>query len=348
MPAVRSIRAIVAAIAVVGFVLVPVTLRAAWVERKQPLAHALFVPKGYEASKKYPLVIVIHGNGWQGNNNSVYKGEFYAQHLAKPKIQDATPHFIYVPQCPGGQTWVGSPWEKGAYSVDKVRLSDSMTKMTTVLAGLLKEYSIDQDRLYVIGISMGGQATWDLVCRNPKMFAAAVPVCGCGDPSKAKLLGSMGIWAFHGSDDPTVPVKSDRGTMAELEKADIKVLRLNDADPTETPKAKHVYSEYKMGHNVWDKACGLQRFVVPWLFAQSLAANEKKADDAAKIDDVTLKQWSAPYRGWHYWPEPVVPEKPHVPGLDKFQNTDCPCVFQHYCSCGNKGRCIGLITSKNL
>lgn len=246
--------------------------RADWVERQQPLAHAVFVPKSYDAAKKYPVVIVIHGNGCQGDDNRVYKGEFYAKHLADANIQERVPHFIYVPQCPGGQTWVDSPWAKGAYSVDHVAASASMKKLTDVLAGLMKEFSIDADRIYLIGISMGGQATWDLLCRHPGMFAAAVPICGCGDPSKAGLLKGVAIWAFHGAGDPTVPAASDRETMASLEKAGVRVLRLVGADPSEPPKATHIYSEYDMGHNVWDKAIGLARYVVPWMFSQTRAA----------------------------------------------------------------------------
>lgn len=265
----------VSALIAASLILLPGNSPADWVERPQPLAHAVYVPGNYRAAEKYPLVIVLHGNGGQGSDNRTYKSEFYAKLLADPKIQAERPHFIYVPQCPAGQTWVSSPWASGSYSVDKVAASQSMAKLTDVLAGLLKEFSIDENRIYVIGISMGGQATWDLLCRHPKMFAGAVPICGCGDSSKASLLGSVGIWAFHGSDDPTVPVRSDREIMANFEKAGTKVLRLT-ADPAEQPTQKHIYSEYKVGHNVWDQAIALNRYVVPWLFSQSRAANPSR------------------------------------------------------------------------
>jgi len=62
--------------------------------------------------------------------------------------------------------------------------------------------------------------------------------------------------------------------------------------------------------------------------ALALAAQIATAAEETKIDDATLKSWSAPYRGWHYWRDPVVPEKPNVPGLEKFHNSDCPCVYQ--------------------
>lgn len=272
MEFVRTRYAIVSAVIAFAAVLAPDACRADWVERQQPIAHAIYVPKNYDAAKKYPLAIVIHGNGNQGNDNRVYKGEPYSKFLSDEKVQAEYPHFIYVPQCPGGQTWVGSPWEKGSYSVDAVPLTPTMTKLTDILKGLMKEYSIDTSRIYVTGISMGGQATWDLMCRYPSLFAAAVPVCGCGDPSKAGLLTGVGIWAFHGANDPTIPVKSDRDMMAGLETAGMKVLRLNNADPTEQPQDKHIFSEYNVGHNVWNQASDLSRFVIPWMFAQSRSA----------------------------------------------------------------------------
>lgn len=252
----------------VAALLLPATCLADWVERQQPLAHAVFVPKNDVAGRKYPLVIVIHGNGGQGNDNRIYKSEPYARILADPKIQDRQPHFIFVPQCPGGQKWVDSPWEKGSYAVDQVAPSASMTKLTDTLKGLLKEYSVDPNRIYVMGTSMGGQATWDLLGRYPNLFAAAVPMCGCGDPTKASQLKNVAIWAFHGAEDPTVPVASDREIMANLDKAGARVRRLMAEDPKQTPRDKHIYSEYKLGHNVWDKAIALDRHVVPWLFAQ--------------------------------------------------------------------------------
>ena len=271
----RAVRAtLVSKLIAVAVLWVPLTSLADWVERQQPLAHAVYVPKNYDATRKYPLAIVIHGNGVQGNDNRAYKSEPFAKYLAEPQIQEQRPHFIYVPQCPAGQKWVGSPWESGSYSVEQVAASPSMTKLTDILKGLLKEYSIDSTRIYLLGISMGGQATWDLLCRYPGVFAGAVPMAGCGDPTKASLLKNVGIWAFHGANDPTVPVKSDREIMAGLEQAGAKVLRLTDLDPPETPKGMHIYSEYMLGHNVWDKAIALKGQVVPWLFSQSRAARK--------------------------------------------------------------------------
>jgi predicted peptidase len=247
---------------------------AGWLERQEPLAHAVYVPEGYDAKKQYPLVISIHGNGQQGSDNRIYKIAHYPKLLSTPEMQKKFPHFIYVPQCPRGQRWVGSSWGKGSYSVDKVPVSSSMQKLTDILSGLVKEFSIDADRIYVIGISMGGQATWDLLCRHPGMFAGAVPMCGCGDPSKAADMTGTGIWAFHGSRDRTIPVSGSRDMMEGLEKAGMEVLRLH-GDPKSRLRARIVYSEYDVGHGVWNNTFQVDEYLVPWLFAQA-RGNHKK------------------------------------------------------------------------
>jgi predicted peptidase len=63
---------------------------------------------------------------------------------------------------------------------------------------------VDTNRVYVSGISMGGCGTWEIIARNPELFAAAIPVCGSGILSTAASLTNIDIWAFHGTLDPTV------------------------------------------------------------------------------------------------------------------------------------------------
>ncbi len=102
-----------------------------------------------------------------------------------------------------------------------------------------EKYSIDPDRVYITGISMGGFATWEAMIRHPRNFAAAVPVCGGGDVSFADRITHIPVWAFHGADDPVVPVKCGRLMIETLEQA--------GGNPR--------YTEYPgVGHNSWDRA----------------------------------------------------------------------------------------------
>jgi predicted peptidase len=99
---------------------------------------------------------------------------------------------------------------------------------------------------------MGGYGTWDLLARHPKMFAAAVPVCGGGDESMAAVMKDVPIWCFHGGADPTVPTQRSRNMIKAIKEAG------------GNPK----YTEYPgVGHNSWDKAYS-EPELPGWLFAQ--------------------------------------------------------------------------------
>ena len=76
------------------------------------------------------------------------------------------------------------------------------------------KYKVDKQRMYLTGLSMGGYGTWTLAAAYPRVFAAAVPICGGGDPKKAEQLVHLPIWAFHGAKDSVVP-PSRSETMVE-------------------------------------------------------------------------------------------------------------------------------------
>ena len=76
------------------------------------------------------------------------------------------------------------------------------------------------------------------------------------------------------------------------------------------------------------------------LLAPLVALHAAEPTTTQQIDQKTLDEWSAPYRGWHYYPDPVIPSDWKIPANEKF--------YMYYCACGNKGRCVGLITSKPL
>jgi predicted peptidase len=122
----------------------------------------------------------------------------------------------------------------------------------SIVESLEKEFSIDQRRIYLRGQSNGGNGTWDLAMKRPNLFAAAVPLCGGGNPALAARIAQLPVWAFHGEKDDVIPVDSSRRMIAEM-----KLLGGN-------PK----YTEYpKVGHDVWLHALK-EPGLVDWLFAQ--------------------------------------------------------------------------------
>ena len=103
------------------------------------------------------------------------------------------------------------------------RLAEEPNAVTKILIatieGLEKEFpSIDPDRVYISGSSMGGFGTWELIMRRPDLFAAAAPVCGGGDDTKAALVAKLPIWMFHGEKDESVKVEASRNMYEALKK----------------------------------------------------------------------------------------------------------------------------------
>jgi len=219
------------------------------------LPYRLFKPEKYEAARKYPLVLFLHGAVGAGNDNRLqFNGgnDVPAKALTAPENQAKYPCFVVAPQCPVHDRW-GSPYQ--AQPTETLRMT------LGTLTQLQKEFSIDPDRLYVIGLSAGGHGVWDLISRQPRMFAAAVPICAAGNPDKASLLVHLPIWCFHGDADPLVDVKYARQMIAALKKAG------------GTPK----YTEYPgVGHNSYVSAFK-EPDLLPWLFEQKRGAPQSTA-----------------------------------------------------------------------
>lgn len=161
--------------------------------------YLLYLPKDYgkEADKRWPLMIFLHGSGESGSDVEKVKTH------GPPKLIAAGKEFPFIvvsPQSPGG-----------GWNVE-------------VLNGLLDEivskYKVDEDRVYLTGLSMGGYGTWAWVQDTPRRFAAIAPICGGGNPRRVRALKNMPIWVFHGAKDPTVPIKEAQDMVDALKRAD--------------------------------------------------------------------------------------------------------------------------------
>ena len=175
---------------------------------------------------------------------------------------------VVAPQCPVGSQWVLTPWEKGNYVVDNVPESRELECVCGILDECRDFYNIDEDRVYVTGLSMGGFGTWDMLARHGARFAAGIPICGGGDPSRAKSLKRIPIWTFHGSDDGAVPVAGTRAMFSAIKREGGEEIGYTEFDGA--------------AHNVWD-AVYTDRQVIDWLFAQSREKRRRKAELRAKI-----------------------------------------------------------------
>lgn len=216
------------------------------------LNYRLMTPRDYDPKQKYPLVLFLHGAGERGDDN-VAQLVHGMNDFAKDENRKKYPAFVLAPQCPAGKKWVEVDW--GADSHQQPPLpSESLQLTLDLVTALQKEFSIDLRRLYVTGLSMGGYGTWDLIQRYPTMFAAAAPVCGGGDETKANLLVKVPIWAFHGDADKAVKPQRSRNMIEAIRK----------------DGGKPIYTEYPgVGHNSWVNAYSDPK-LMEWLFAQKL------------------------------------------------------------------------------
>lgn len=214
------------------------------------LPYRLMKPEGYDAAKKYPLVVFLHGAGERGTDNEKQLVHGVPQ-FASEANREKYPCFLIAPQCPDDTKWVDVDWSADSHQSPK-EMTEPTRLTVELLESLAKQYSIDPKRIYLTGLSMGGYGTWDLIARRPELFAAAVPICGGGDEATAEKIKGLPIWAFHGAKDGAVKPARSRNMIAALERAGGK------------PK----YTEYPdVGHDSWNPAYK-DAEMLKWLFEQ--------------------------------------------------------------------------------
>lgn len=185
-----------------------------------------------EKVEKLPLVIQLHGAGERGyGKEDLQKVDI---HGFSKYLKEAEHNCVVImPQCPINTFWAAK--------------TESVIEF---IEDVIKEYNIDEERVYLTGLSMGGYGTWFISMARPDLFAAIAPVCGGGMAWNADVL-KMPIWAFHGTEDSIVSVvQSD-----EM----VNKLREHQADVT--------YSRIDgVGHNVWDYT--YKKELLEWLLSK--------------------------------------------------------------------------------
>lgn len=202
----------------------------------------------YDPITKYPLVIFLHGSGERGNDNEAQL-KWGVLNFASDQNMKMHPSIIIAPQCPKNMSWAN-------FSGEDMSLQQSPTKPMQLLMELINEavvkMPVDTDRIYITGLSMGGFGTYDAITRYPDIFAAAVPVCGGGDITKAPSIAHIPIWIFHGALDEAVnPVLSQNM---------VEALTKGGAHPG--------YTQYpETGHFSWIAAYS-DNMMMEWLYSQ--------------------------------------------------------------------------------
>jgi predicted peptidase len=229
------------------------------------LPYRMFVPRDYMQSRRYPILVVLHGAGERGTDNEKHLGNGVLT-FCDAGLQKPHPTFVVYPQCPEGARWVETPWEAGPYDQTKVPISQPLSAVMGLVAALGQEFTVDPDRILIAGISMGGFGAWDFATRFPEHCAGAMPICGGGDPSVADRAKEVPIWAFHGAADPVVPVRGSRLMVEALRKAGGKVK----------------YNEFAgADHHIWDRVWQ-NKAALTWLMTRWQPAKATKASAPLK------------------------------------------------------------------
>ena len=215
------------------------------------LNYRLLEPSNFSRTKNYPLVIFLHGAGERGNDNEAQLIHGSYLFLDKSNRQKF-PAFVVFPQCPEENSWANLNDWKGP-DIKMLEETGDQMKLVFGLLDMLKEnLPIDETRIYLSGLSMGGYGTLDAIMRRPDEFAAALPICGGGDTSKAASISHIPTWIFHGAIDSVVPVELSRRMYKAIKEADGNVK----------------YSEYEgVDHNSWDNAFAEEDYL-SWMFSQ--------------------------------------------------------------------------------
>lgn len=171
-----------------------------------PQPYRLFIPSQYDAKRKWPLVVALHGMG--GDENSFFAG--YSNGVIKQEAEKRG----YLIVCPKGR------------APASMYLGSAERDVLDVLKEVKREFSIDEDRVYLMGHSMGGYGTWSVSVNNPDLFAALGPISGGGQPlvtARLKNIAHVPWIVVHGDKDPTVSVEESRKMVKAGEALGIKI-----------------------------------------------------------------------------------------------------------------------------
>ncbi|GGC26288.1 phospholipase [Parapedobacter defluvii] len=227
------------------------------VYRGDTLPYRILFPEGYDPNGNYPVLFFLHGAGERGNDNE--KQLVHGANLfLSDSVRKAFPAIVIFPQCPADSYWSNVDIQSGEggsrefYFRTGGKPSTAMALFLRLVKDVLKNEAVDEQRVYIGGLSMGGMGTYEALRRKPKVFAGAFAICGGDHTSNVKKYAHVPLWIFHGEQDDVVPSTHSHAIVAELKRL--------GANPKYTfyPTANH---------NSWDSAFA-EPDLLPWLFSQ--------------------------------------------------------------------------------
>lgn len=150
------------------------------------LPYRTYFPKGYrKTGKGRPLLLFLHGAGERGSDLVALTKTALPKHIEDGDLD--LPFVTVCPQCPEGSWW------------DELALEALLNKV-------IADYNIDESRIYLTGLSMGGRGTWQLANRVSHRLAAIAPICAPFMWVNPVPFKRLPMWVFHGVMDSVVPI----------------------------------------------------------------------------------------------------------------------------------------------
>jgi len=227
-----------------------------FVNQLDTLKYRIMMPKNFDVSKQYPIVLFLHGAGERGNDNKaqlIHGSSLFAS----KKNRKNFPAIVVFPQCPTDSYWAKVDIDRSSYPLkiefpENTKPTKPMELVIKLMDDLVSKAYVNKNQIYVAGMSMGGMGTFEILARKPKMFAAAIAICGAGNSNLSKKYATTTpLWVFHGAKDNVINPQESLQMVSRILKY--------GGTPNFTLYAND-------NHNSWDSAFS-ESELLSWLFS---------------------------------------------------------------------------------
>ena len=211
----------------------------------------LMKPLGFDSTQSYPLIVSLHGSSGKGTDNKKQL-KSWNRRLAGSRIRTDYPCYVLAPQA------------------DRLWDETHFKEIKRVIAALP---SVDMNRIYILGHSMGGHGTYIMIQIEPDYFAAAAPSAGSGrrrtEPFiTASVIKDLPIWAFHGDNDRVCPIERDQKLFAQMKELGGNMKLTTWKGDGHGVSEKMITGSSNGTTQVSSKRCDPEPVFLKWLFAQ--------------------------------------------------------------------------------
>ncbi len=269
------------------------------------MPYRFYVPENYDSTKLYPIVLAMHTSDRLGKDNEKHLMEGYVATIWVDSANQANhPCFVVAPQLP--------------YAVSNFETHIFDSVIIEIIDNIISSYSIDTNRQYITGISLGGGYAWGLPAAYPGRFAAAIPMSGAPNLSKnTKNCKNVSVWAFHGQVDDVVNVNNTRRMIEEQIEQGRKVVftkqyyrkKINLTDKEMMSQINShsdiLYSEIRgWSHFIWDPSYK-NPMLIEWVFNQYRHLQDSNAikivnfNNYKVLNGIDTLKWESEYSDYN-------------------------------------------------